>query len=251
MTMGITIFMDLRSYSAESAAHRHDHYQWVLPIQGELELEIGQHANQVSIHRGAFIQLGEKHCFASRSTNQFLVLDVDPGNGWMKQMEIPAFWELSPALRQYLQFAKLYLEQQNNAAGANALIKDMLLKLLSQNFLSQFDKRILAAKTWIDVHFALPIDVKRLAQNCHLSTSQLQRRFQLALGLSVAEYWRSRRLQQAQYLLQNRAQSIETIAHQVGFESLAAFSRRFSHAFGLPPSQWRNDAAGKKKASRG
>ena len=34
--------LELRSYSAEQARHDHGYHQLVLPLQGRLELEIGQ-----------------------------------------------------------------------------------------------------------------------------------------------------------------------------------------------------------------
>lgn len=251
MNNSYNVIMELRSYTCESLVHAHDYYQWVLPLSGDLDLEIGSRANRVSLNRGAFIRSHETHCFASANTNQFLVLDMMPSNGWMMNMDIPSFWELTPALGKYLQFAKDYLEQYKNDSTANELIKDLLLKLLPQNFLSQFDHRILSAKNWIDTHFATPIDIKGIARHCHLSTSQLQRRFKRALGQGVGEYWRMIRLQQAQLLLKTQAESIERIAHHVGYESLAAFSRSFTRCFGVPPSQWRDDARCIKHASFG
>ena len=249
MNISSNVIMELRSYSHESVAHSHDYNQWVLPISGDLEIEIGNRANRVSSNRGAFIHSHETHCFASADTNQFLVLDVMPSDGWIMNMDLPSFWELTPALGKYLQFAKDYLEQHKNDPASNALIKDLLLKLLSQNFLSQFDPRILAAKNWIDTHFAAPIDIKSIARHSHFSVSQLQRRFRRALGQGVGQYWRRLRLQQAQLLLKTQTGPIERIAHQVGYESLAAFSRSFTRCFGVSPSQWRDDARCIKPAS--
>lgn len=237
--------MHLRSYSGEIYAHSHDYYQWVLPIEGALELEINKQSNRVEHNKGAFIRPTELHSYASYNHNEFLVLNILPQR-WMVKMDIPPFWELSPALEHYLRFAKYYLVQQQNDRIANALIKDFLLKLLTQNFLSQLDQRVLVAKNWIDVHFAEPINLKLLALECCLSVSQLQRRFKDALGQTIADYWRTVRLQQAQFLLKKRMSTIDHIAHDVGYESSAAFSRSFSRLFGISPSKWYDDASCKK-----
>jgi AraC-like DNA-binding protein len=222
-----------------------------LPISGVLELEIGNTTDCVTHHSAAFIHPGETHCFASYSENEFLVLDAGIEHGWMRKIDIPTFWTLTPALQHYLQFAKAYLVQQIDNDLSKVFVRDFLLKLLAQHFLSSFDMRVQLAKDWIDVHFAEPIDIKKVAQVSCLSNSQLQRRFQRALGQSVGEYWRSVRMKQAQFLLKTESGNIEQIAFRVGYKSLATFSRSFSFTYGLSPSQWQNAAISKKNASQG
>ncbi len=241
--------IQLRQYRAENAAHSHEFYQWVLPIQGSLELEISKKAGYVTHNHAAFIHPGETHCFASLSENEFLVLDAGIDHRWMSSIDIPPFWNLTPALQNYLQFAKTYLAQQTNQGVNEALVRDFLLKLLAQHFLSPFDKKIQRAKNWIDIHFSEPMNIKEVAHVSCLSNSQLQRRFRRALGQSVGEYWRSVRLQQAKLLLKAGIGSIEQIALRVGYESVAAFSRSFSQTYGAPPSKWQNDSNSKKSAS--
>jgi AraC-like DNA-binding protein len=239
----------LRKYSAKNVAHSHDFYQWVLPIQGVLELEISKKAGYVANKQAAFIRIGETHCFASHSENEFLVLDAGTDYRWMSNIDIPDFWQLTPALQHYLQFAKTYLKQQVNNGTSEALVHDFLLKLLAQHFLSSFDKKVQLAKNWIDIHFAETISINKVAGVSCLSNSQLQRRFRRALGKSIGEYWRNVRLQQAKLLLKAGSDSIEQIALQVGYESLAAFSRSFSQTNGLSPSQWQNASRSKRIAS--
>jgi AraC-like DNA-binding protein len=243
--------IELRHYREEITTHSHDYCQWVLPISGALELEVGNTADCVTHQSAAFIHSGESHRFASYSENEFLVLDAGIEHGWMSKIDIPAFWTLTPALQHYLQFAKTYLVQQIDNDVSKVLVRDFLLKLLAQHFLSSFDMRVQVAKDWIDANFIEPIDIKKVAQVSCLSNSQLQRRFQRALGQSVGEYWRSVRMQQAQFLLKSEKFNIEQIALRVGYKSLATFSRSFSSAYGLSPSQWQNDAIGKKNASQG
>src|SRR5579872_4140477 len=101
--------IQLRKYPREHAAHSHRFYQWVLPIQGILELEISKNAGYVTHDHAAFIYPGEPHCFASHCENEFLVLDAGIDHSWMSSIDIPAFWNLTPALQNYLQFAKTYL----------------------------------------------------------------------------------------------------------------------------------------------
>jgi AraC-like DNA-binding protein len=241
--------ISLRSYPSTSSSHHHDHYQWVFSLEGELELEVDSRTNLVQASQGAFIRPQENHCYASSNHNQFLVLDAIQRRDWMMHMSISSFFSLTPAFQKYLQFAKLFIEENNNQEAANEMVKDYLLKLLHRYFLAQYDKRVLLAKNWIDTHFAMPINIEKVAQHCHLSKSQLQRVFRKALGQGVGEYWRLTRLQQAKYLLQSSCKTIDFIAHEIGYESQAAFCRSFASILGLSPTQWRNEQICKKDAS--
>ena len=122
-----------------------------------------------------------------------------------------------------------------------------MLNFSSKTFLSAPDQKILKSKNWINLHMTAPVDVERAARHCHLSTSQLQRRFKQDTGYSVAEYWRMKKLQHAKCLLSSGRSSVEEIAFEIGYENLSAFSRRFSQVFGESPSQWRNKVLAAKK----
>jgi hypothetical protein len=76
--------MQLRSYSSETCAHTHDYYQWVLPLTGDLELEIGHQCGFVNAAQGGFVPLQEKHCFASKNDNLFIILNIQPGKTWIR-----------------------------------------------------------------------------------------------------------------------------------------------------------------------
>ncbi len=230
----------LRSYSSQTCAHTHDYYQWVLPLTGYLELEIGHQGGFVNSAQGGLVPPQENHCFASKNDNLFIVLNIQPGKTWMDNLVIPVFWDLSPTIKKFLHFAKDYITQQQEDPTTHILAGDFLQKLLMQHFLTNCDPVIMKARNWIEMHFAEPINLNMLARHCCLSISQLQRRFKRMMGQGIGEYWRKQRLQQAQLLLKRNTTSIEAIAYSVGYENLAAFSRSFSLEFGLSPSKWRN-----------
>ena len=146
---------------------------------------------------------------------------------------------LSTTTNQFLLFAHSYLLQKEKDLYADYLLQTLLLKLLPTSLVTPQDPISLRAKQWIDQHIALPIDLSKLTQLCHLSLSQLQRRFKQTTGQTLAEYWRAKKFEQAKLLLAKEQLKIDAIASQLGYENLSAFSRRFSQSFGLSPSQWR------------
>lgn len=229
--------LHLRSYTTEFCQHKHDFYQWVLPLAGTLELQVGDQSDLLTLNKGALVSYQERHCFYSQTKNLFLVMDV-PKDSWLKHIEICPFWEVSPEIQKFLCFGKEYLAA-NKDSSKSILVNDFLQKLLCTDFLSKVDPIIIKAKNWIDQNYANPLDLKLLAKLCCLSVSQLQRRFKRVIGMCIGHYWRSAKLNKAKFLLQATQLKIETIAITVGYEDLAIFSRSFSKNFNISPSEWR------------
>ena len=81
--------------------------------------------------------------------------------------------------------------------------------------------------------------VKSLAHEVAISPSRFAARFSATLGESPMIYVTKWRMYIASQLLEGNQYSIDQIAYQVGYESLAAFSRAFKRHVGLPPAKWR------------
>ncbi|KTC78021.1 helix-turn-helix domain-containing protein [Legionella brunensis] len=231
-------FLSLRSYSSETCSHSHDFGQLVLPIKGSLELEIEGQGGIVDEITGACIGSNQTHCFASGQDNLFLVVDLLDTETTQLTRELSPFLHLPTEIKKYLAFAHGYLSN-NHDLLTDHLLYQLLMKLMTSD-VSLNDRCVILAKRWIDEHFVNPINIAQLAQYCHLSKSQLQRRFKQSTGLGLAEYWRMKKLAYAKILVSNINLSIEEIAHKVGYGNLPAFSRRFAQSFGMSPSQWRN-----------
>ena len=78
-----------------------------------------------------------------------------------------------------------------------------------------------------------------LAQEAALSRSAFAERFTQFVAQPPMQYLTNWRMQLAASHLRNGAESIATIAHKVGYDSEAAFSRAFKKAVGSPPGEWR------------
>jgi AraC-like DNA-binding protein len=230
--------LQLISYSQETTDHRHDYYQWVLPLKGHLELQVDSKSGVVHDDVGAFIRSQENHVFAAREDNLFLVLDSRE-KPWLNHLVIPAFWQLSPSMKKFLRFAQEYLSNQKDFIS-QIQVADLLEKLLMEQFDNQSDYQIAKTIDWIDNHFNQPVSLKKLADRVYLSVSQLQRRFKQVTGETIGEYWRRKRISKAKVLLSNPILSVELVAYQVGYENLSAFSRSFAREVGVSPTFWRD-----------
>jgi len=86
---------------------------------------------------------------------------------------------------------------------------------------------------------AEPWTVERLGRQVGLSRSALAERFGEVMGEPIIAFLTRWRLQVAAESLLATPRSIESIAHQAGYESASAFSHAFRRAFRKPPSVWR------------
>jgi AraC-like DNA-binding protein len=81
--------------------------------------------------------------------------------------------------------------------------------------------------------------VEELARTCSLSRSAFAARFAGRVGTPPASYLAHVRLVAAADLLRDTSLPVALIAAKVGYTSDAAFSRAFTHRYGMPPARWR------------
>ncbi len=84
--------------------------------------------------------------------------------------------------------------------------------------------------------------IDRLADEIGLSRSALHERFVQFTGQPPMQYLTSWRMQLAGGLLRQTGAEVTAIALEVGYESVAAFSRAFKRATGMAPTSWRREA---------
>lgn len=108
--------------------------------------------------------------------------------------------------------------------------------------------RLRRVRDRIDREYAQPLDVEALARGVHLSAGRLSRQFRLAYGEPPYAYLMTRRIERAMMLLRRGDLSVTEVCFEVGCSSLGTFSTRFTELVGVPPSNYREEAA---QATRG
>lgn len=81
--------------------------------------------------------------------------------------------------------------------------------------------------------------VEDLARSAAMSRSAFALRFRELLGQSPATYLAAARMDAAKALLARGDSTVTEVAHRLGYESDAGFSRAFRRHVGASPSQWR------------
>ena len=96
----------------------------------------------------------------------------------------------------------------------------------------------------IDREYEQPLDVEALARGVNMSAGHLSRQFRAAYGEPPYSYLMTRRIERAMALLRHGDLSVTDVCFAVGCSSLGTFSTRFTELVGVPPSVYRQQAAG-------
>ena len=101
------------------------------------------------------------------------------------------------------------------------------------------DALIARCQTWIAEHYREASPVAAMVRLSGLAERSLNRRFQLATGMSPLQYVHTLRLEEAKQMLESGEEPIEAIANEVGYEDAGFFSRLFKRQVNLTPAQYR------------
>ena len=130
--------------------------------------------------------------------------------------------------------------QQHEMATEQALKEQREKLTLELALKNPFFKKVMGL---IEAHFTdHHFSVTTLADALHLSTSQLQRKISTMTDLSPLQIIRDLRLRKAKELLRNTDKNITEIAYEAGFNDPSYFTRIFSKAEGVTPSEWKEAA---------
>ncbi len=97
--------------------------------------------------------------------------------------------------------------------------------------------RVARALKLIHRDYAGKLDVERLAQEAHMSTSAFHRAFKEITSDSPMQYLKKFRLNKARDLMVQEEAKAYIAADKVGYESVSQFSREFKRYFGRNPAE--------------
>lgn len=115
-------------------------------------------------------------------------------------------------------------------------------KILNTNLISVID--------YINTNLACDLTLKQLSSLLSFHPNYFIRYFKGQLGIPPIEYIYELRISKAKKLLQSSNTSIRIIGNNVGFKSLAYFSRAFKERTGFSPSEYRKVANSKADISK-
>lgn len=234
------ISLHVRSYSDEGKQHSHNHHQLVLPLLGTLSLSVESVDGEVEQRSAAIIPSGSGHGYVAADENRFLVADVPEGLA-PALGSLPFFVQLDDALLHYVKFLHSQHLEGNGSTFTQHQMLLLLIQLLQEKHGSQLnlDRRVSAAKQFLEEHFSRPVSTTELSSIAHLSTRQLNDLFRNQVGMTPHQYLTELRMKESWRLLEQSDLSVQRIADAVGYTSLSSFSDRFARHFGKSPSYFR------------
>lgn len=129
---------------------------------------------------------------------------------------------------------------------AEAKIWDILWELadrspLAEDSPNRFHPALQKTLETIELNLADPIGAAELAERAGISYTHLAHLFKQALGATVSQYVRRRRIERARHMLQYSSLSIKAIAAQVGFQDLHVFNKAVHKELGKSPTDVRRE----------
>jgi len=236
--------LHLRSYDRAHWGDRHDFAQLVLPVQGEVLLDIEERRGRLDPLHGAVVAPGAWHAQSSPGANQSLIVDVDAaafGHGpWQDLMARP-FVALGPAARKLVEFMGL---MARDAAPPRALVRGWVPLLLDTLSLDtpRAASRLAALLARIEAEPGLPWSTASMARAANLSVSRLHAVFREELDSTPHAWLLGCRLDCARSLLAGSRRGIADIALACGFSDQTSLTRAMRRVFDITPAAYRRSS---------
>lgn len=232
----------IRSYGLCHPPERHDFAQFVLPLRGSFEMEIGGRTNRVSPMRAAFVEEGVSHCQEATGANRSLIVDVDMTLLPACQIDrlrlrpFPAISRMSARLVEYMALATAGTPD-GAAPGAQpwlALLVDNLADT-SPTSRDAFDAMLAAVETRPQDRWT----TRSMAQAAGMSVSRLHDRFRTMMDTTPHAFLDAARLRLAGDLLATGTLPLAEIALAAGYGDQSALSRAMRRALDTTPAAYR------------
>ena len=138
------------------------------------------------------------------------------------------------------QFA-IKIEECTTIEELGKLYPEMIRKYchLAKNYsLAGYSSIVRNAIMDIHIHLYAPLSLKQIAERLSVSSSYLSSQFKAEVKMTVTEYIRTRRMEEALKLLHTTDESVEEIAFLLGIEDPSYFSKQFKQYTGMSPQQY-------------
>jgi len=231
--------IEILSYQGTDKAHLHSHTQIVMPLSGQLELEVEGQQQAVEFGQACLISSQQAHTHQAVQDNRCLVLNALPI--WNQDLiSQEKFIQLTPQAQAYLPFLSTLSADPSTLKQQQALALLEHLLPVPKETLRHAHTRLQKAKQLIDHEFASGLTIKEVAQQVHLSSGQLTLLFKQQLAITPKQYLLKKQLTAAKYWLSSSRDSLDEIAEKVGLSNASALVRLFHQHENMTPGTFRS-----------
>ncbi|MET0322671.1 MAG: AraC family transcriptional regulator [Duganella sp.] len=243
MSLSAAPFFDLaiRSYNARWDVDRHAFAQLVLPLDGQVHLDIAGRQGRADPLHAAVVVEGTWHATRSEGQNRSLILDFDQA-----ELELPhrqrllerPFAALGPAARKLIEFMRLMAGQQAVQGAMLRAWTPLLLDTLAMD-VPQPRSRLAALLAQVAASPGAPWTTESMAQAAHLSVSRLHAVFVEELDTSPHRWLLQQRLDFACRQLAGGRLAVAQVALNAGFSDQSALTRAMRRQLDTTPAAYR------------
>ena len=235
----MSIHIDFLSYDGERNNERHPHAQFVLPIAGELRIDIGGAEAMLDPSRAAFVAPGVRHSQLATGSNRFLIVNCDPvecGVPVAERLAEQVFLPVSEAMRHLIGFANLSRDRFALPGMPQCWMPLLIDSIFGhERRTSRLDE--LAER--IEADLSAPWTVEEMARRIGLSPSRLHALFRSEWGTSPQAWLAERRIRRVQTWLAASDAPIAELAQRAGYADQSALTRAMQRLTGLTPAAYR------------
>ncbi len=239
--------------------HCHKFMEIVLPLAGKVELHLISEHLTLSNNKLYVILPDTVHCERYRKKSisyavLWIVISPNGVNFFVHQYSPEKGYYTSQRITTYpLDMKKLWQSSRAQDLSENLLVRATFISKLTDaciDALNDMDKStgqsedyytnlVRQVQSYIDIHFAEPIQLTELSQLVRRSPNYLNAIFKRHTGKSLKNYLILTRLEHSKKLLRTTDFQIKTIARMCGFDDPLYFSRLFTKYFDISPKYWR------------
>ncbi len=233
--------LHLRSYGESRDSDRHLYAQVVLPVSGEVALEIEGRQGRLDPLHAALVAPGAWHSQYSQVANRSLILDIGAEAfahaPWQELLARP-FTGIGPAARKLVEFMGILVDAQPVAPTVLQGWAPLLLDTLSVGA-PQATSRLAALLARIELEPGLPWTLDVMARTAGVSVSRLHALFREELDASPHGWLLDCRLKRACTLLAGTDRTVAEIALATGFSEQSALTRAMRRMLDTTPAAYR------------
>ena len=242
--MAISHPLTFRTYGGDGVLHRHEHVQIVLPMQGEMEIEVGGRSDKLDVARAAFVAPDTSHVQSASGKNRFLILDcdlADIGADNAERLRLQTFLPIPAAVRRLLDFIDLSIGADRPVGQLPDTVARHCTPLLlnALTAMPQRASRLQALLRRIEAAPGRLWTAAAMARVANLSVSRLHALFKAELQQTPQAWLSDLRLRLVQEALVESDVPLAELALRAGYSDQSALTRAMRRTTGLTPAAYR------------
>lgn len=230
----------VRSYGVESAVQFHSFAQFVLPLQGRLEMEVDGRVATLDRTLAAYVDEGVVHDQVSKHPNRILIVDISAeqlGEQAVAALASRRFLSISPAAAHLIDYMAASLNYDHTLERAGLWTPLLVNALLTDS--DQPESRLELLTRAIEADPGADWSVAQMASRVGVSQSRLHTLFRAELDSTPVAWLAERRMDSVRRWLSSSELSLAEIAHRAGYSDQSALTRAVKKATGQTPADYR------------